>query len=137
TLVIAKNIDDIVSLDPAQAFEFSGGEILNNVYENLVQYEAEDMTRLTGGVAENWTVAPDGKTFVFQLRDGLRFQSGNPVTPDDVVFSLTRVIKLDKAPAFILAQLGWTPENVDEMVRATGEREVTLTIPENYAPSFV
>lgn len=137
TLVIAKNIDDIVSLDPAQAFEFSGGEILNNVYENLVQYEAEDMTRLTGGVAESWTVAPDGKTFVFQLRDGLRFQSGNPVTPDDVVFSLTRVIKLDKAPAFILAQLGWTPENVDEMVRATGEREVTLTIPENYAPSFV
>src|SRR3546814_2240895 len=112
TLVVAKNIDDIVSLDPAQAFEFSGGEVLNNVYENLVQYEAEDTTRLAGGIAESWTVSEDGRRFVFELRDGLTFQSGNPVRPDDVVFSLARVITLNKAPACILATLGWTPEKI-------------------------
>ena len=49
-LVIAQNIDDIVALDPAQAYEFTSGEINTNVYDRLVQYEAEDTTKLVGVV---------------------------------------------------------------------------------------
>ena len=43
-LVVAQNIDDIVSIDPAQAYEFSSGEFVANVYDQLVQYDAEDRT---------------------------------------------------------------------------------------------
>src|SRR5690606_33193940 len=87
-LVVAKNIDDIVSLDPAQAYEFTSGEIVTNTYDRLVQYEAEDMQKLVGGLAESWAVSDDGKTLTFRLRPGVTFQSGNPVRPEDVVFSL-------------------------------------------------
>jgi peptide/nickel transport system substrate-binding protein len=37
TLVIADKIDDIVSLDPAESFEFSGQDALENVYDRLIQ----------------------------------------------------------------------------------------------------
>ena len=46
TLVIAKNIADIVSLDPAEAYEPSGGEILNNTYQRLFSYDPGDFTKL-------------------------------------------------------------------------------------------
>ncbi len=42
SLVIAKNIADIISLDPAQTFEFTGGEIVSNIYDRLVQYDVDD-----------------------------------------------------------------------------------------------
>ena len=35
-LVIAKQIDDITSLDPHESFEASGGEVVSNLYEKLV-----------------------------------------------------------------------------------------------------
>lgn len=135
TLVVVKNIADIISLDPAQTFEFTGGEIVSNVYDRLVQYDVDDPTRLQPGLAESWSVSGDGKTIVFKLREA-RFASGNPVQPEDVVFSFARVIRLKKSPAFILAQLGWTPENVEQMVRKTGEREVSVTFAGNFSAAF-
>lgn len=137
TLVIAKNIDDVVSLDPAQAYEFTSGEIVSNCYDRLIHYDPTDPTRIVSGLAESWRASDDGRSFVFALRAGVAFTSGNPVRPEDVVFSLHRLIRLNKAPAFILAQLGWTPANIGQLIRKTGEREVTLTITENFAPSFV
>ena len=43
-----------------------------------------------------------GEKLTLKLRGGLTFHSGNPLTADDVVFSLVRVIKLNKTPAFLL-----------------------------------
>jgi peptide/nickel transport system substrate-binding protein len=54
-----------------------------------------------------------------------------------VAFSLTRVIKLDKTPAFIFSQFGWTPENVDQMVSVPDDMTVELKIPEQLAPTLV
>ncbi|MGL4811748.1 MAG: ABC transporter substrate-binding protein, partial [Beijerinckiaceae bacterium] len=136
-LVVAKNIDDIVSLDPGQAYEFTSGEVVVNMYDRLIQYNPDNLEKLDPALAESWTVSPDGKTIVFKLRSGVKFSSGNPLRAEDVVFSFKRVIQLKKAPAFILAQFGWTPENVEQMVRKTGANEVTLTIPQSFAPSFV
>ena len=83
TLVMAKNIDDMISLDPAEAYELSGIEIDTNVYDRIMRFEAEDVTKLVGGVAESWSVSDDGKTFTFKLKPGLKFHSGNPVTAED------------------------------------------------------
>src|SRR5258707_10835568 len=98
-LVIAKNIDDIISLDPAQTFEFTGGEIVANLYDRLVQVDVENPAQLQPGLAESWRASEDGKTIAFTLRAGATFASGNPVRPEDVAFSFSRVIRLNKPPA--------------------------------------
>ena len=137
TLVVAKNIDDIITLDPAEVFEFSGGEVIGNVYDRIMTYEAEDTETLVPGVAESYSVSDDGRTITLKIRPGQKFHSGNPVTAEDVAFSLQRVIKLDKTPAFILSQLGWTADNVDGLVKAVDELTAELTITEDFAPTFV
>ncbi len=136
-LVVAKNIDDIVSLDPAQAYEFTSGEVVSNIYERLVEYNPAKIDELRPGLAASWKISGDGRSIAFTLREGAKFASGNPVRPEDVAFSFHRVIMLNKAPSFILKQFGWTPANVEQMVRKTGDREVTITIAGDFAPSFV
>ena len=135
-LVVAQNIDDIVAIDPAQAYEFTSGELATNIYDRLVQYDAEDTTVLAPGLATDWTIDADNKTITFTLRDGATFHSGNPVRAEDVVYSFGRVIKLNLTPAFILAQLGWTPDNVDDMVTADGNT-VTIRYEGDFSPAFV
>ena len=135
-LVVAQNIDDIVALDPAQAYEFTSGEIVTNVYDRLVQYDAEDPTVLAPGLAAEWQIDEAAKSIAFTLREGAVFHSGNPVTAADAAGSLQRVIKLNLTPAFILAQLGWTPENVEEMVTAEGDT-VTVRYEGEFSPAFV
>ncbi len=137
TFVQAKQIDDIITLDPAEVFEFSGGEMIAQIYDRIMMYEAEDTEKLVPGVAESYSVSDDGKTITLKIRPGQKFHSGNPLTAEDVAFSLQRVIKLDKTPAFILSQLGWNKDNVDGLVKATDELTVQLSIPEDFAPTLV
>jgi peptide/nickel transport system substrate-binding protein len=136
TLVVAQNIDDIVAIDPAQAYEFSSGEFVTQVYDRLVQYDAEDTTVLSPGLASEWTIDEAGKTITFTLRDGVTFHSGNPVRAEDVKFSLKRVVVLNLTPAFIITQLGWTPENIDEMVTVDGNN-VTIKYAGDFSSAFV
>jgi peptide/nickel transport system substrate-binding protein len=137
TLVIAKQIDDIITLDPAEVFEFTGGEVIANVYERIMTYEAEDTQTLVPGVAESHAASDDGRTITLKIRPGQTFHSGNPVTAEDVAFSIQRVIILNKTPAFIFTQLGWTPENVKDLVKAKDDLTLDLTITEAFAPTFV
>jgi peptide/nickel transport system substrate-binding protein len=123
-LVVAQNIDDIVSIDPAEAYEFSSGEYVTQTYDRLVQYDAPDLKTLAPGLASAWKVDDGAKTITFTLRDGVKFTSGNPLTSDDVVYSFKRVVVLNKAPSFILTQLGWTPANFDTMVKADGNKVI-------------
>lgn len=135
-LVVAQNIDDIVAIDPAQAYEFTSGELVTNTYDRLVQYDADDTTVLAAGLASDWTIDADTKTITFTMRDDVEFHSGNPVRAEDVVFSFARVIELNLTPAFILAQLGWTAENVRDMVTADGNI-VTVRYDGDFSPAFV
>ena len=84
-LVVAQNIDDIVAIDPAQAYEFTSGELVTNIYDRLVQYDAEDPTVLAAGLASEWAIDPEAKTITFTMRDGAKFHSGNPVRAEDGV----------------------------------------------------
>lgn len=136
TLVMAKDISDLTTLDPAEVFELSGGEIIANIYDRLMMYEPEDLTKLVGGVAESWDVSADGKTIVFKIRSGQTFHSGNPVTAADVVFSLRRVVKLKKTPAFIVTQFGWNKDNVDKLVVVDGDN-AKITVTEEFSPGLV
>jgi peptide/nickel transport system substrate-binding protein len=135
-LVMATKIDDIITLDPAEIFEFSGAEYAANAYDRLINYDVDDVSNIYGGVAESWEIANDGVTYTFKIRKGITFVSGNPLTADDVVFSLQRVIKLDKSPAFILTQFGFTTENIDQTIVKVDDYTVKLVIDKPYAPTF-
>jgi peptide/nickel transport system substrate-binding protein len=136
TLVVADAIDDIVSIDPHEAFEFSGVDLNNNVYDTLIELDPTKPGELVPGLAESWAVADDGMTYTFKVKSGITFSSGNPLTAEDAALSLQRVVKLNKTPAFILTQFGLTPENVGEMITFEGDT-VTLKTDKAYAPSFV
>ena len=135
TLVIAEAIDDIVSLDPQEAYEFSGLDLINNTYDGLVEIDPATLTMMPG-LAESWSVADDGVTYTIKMKAGITFASGNPVRAEDAAYSLQRAIKLNKTPAFILNQFGWTADNVDTMVTASGDT-LTLKVDKPYAPTFL
>jgi len=46
--------------------------------------------RMGPALAESWSESPDGLTYEFKLRSGLKFHNGDPCTAEDVVFSFTR-----------------------------------------------
>ncbi len=136
-LVIANRIDDITTLDPAESFEFAGGDVSRNIYGKLVNFDPMNLDAGYGpDLAASWTVSEDGKTITFTMRDGVKFQSGNPVTAKDAEFSLRRAIILNKTPSFILTQFGFTPENVDKTIVAKGNT-LSITTDKKFATSFV
>ncbi len=137
TLIMAWSIDDIISLDPAELFEFTAGEIAGNSYETLIGYDPMNVADIRGKIAESWEVSGDGKTLTFKIKEGRTFASGNPITAADAVFSLTRAVKLDKSPAFILTQFGFTADNVDQKIRQTGEYTFEFEMDRAYAPTLV
>lgn len=136
TLVVADAIDDIVSIDPHEAFEFSGVDLNNNLYDTMVELDPLRPGELVPGLADSWSVDDDGVTYRFKIKSGVTFSSGNALTADDAAGSLRRVVKLNKTPAFILTQFGFTPENVDQMIYAEGDM-VILKTDKAYAPTFV
>jgi peptide/nickel transport system substrate-binding protein len=137
TLVQAWAIDDIISLDPGEAFEISTAEVTANTYSKLVALDPADTSKIVSDIAESWDVSEDGLTYTFKLKPNLTFASGNPITAEDVAFSFERVIKLDKSPAFLLTQFGLTGDNVTEKAKAADESTFVLTVDKPYAPSFV
>src|SRR5215813_9652960 len=75
--VMARGIDDIVSFDPAESYEFSNNEVDANCYRRLVRPDLEDSTKFVGDLAEKHEVSSDGLTFTFHLRKDAMFDSGN------------------------------------------------------------
>ena len=137
-VVQAKAIDDIVGgFDPAQSYEFSNNEGCGNIYRKLVAPDPNDTSKLLGDLAEKWEVSKDGLTFTFQIRRGVVFDSGKPLTAEDVAFSLQRVVKLNLTPGFVLTQFGWNADNVEKMIRATGDHTLEIVLPAVQASSFV
>jgi peptide/nickel transport system substrate-binding protein len=67
----------------------------------------------------------------------VRFTSGDPVTAQDAAFSLQRAVLLDKAPALILRQFGFTADNVDTRIRAEDDATLVIETAKPVAPSFL
>lgn len=136
-LVVAKDISDIITLDPGECYEITGGEVDIAVYDPLLRYEPKDVTKIIGGTAQSWSASEDGKEYTFKIRPGMKFESGAPVTAEDVAFSLQRGVIIDKTPAFLLNQLGWTKDNVKDLVTAPDPGTLHFKILVDYAPSLV
>lgn len=133
-LMVGMRLDDLVTLDPAEVYELSGGEIVANLYDRLVDSSGGS---IAPDLAESWTVSRDGRQYVFTLKKNVKFHSGKTVTAEDVAWSFERSIKLDRGGAVILGQLGLTPQNAALRARAQGEHTFVLDLDDALAPGLV
>lgn len=83
-------VTDAMSLDPHMKDSGTETSLAAHLYDTLVEYNT-DMS-LKPGVAESWEVADDGVTWTFHIREGIKFQNGNDLKADDVVYSFERVL---------------------------------------------
>jgi len=83
--------DDVVTLDSAIGYDWQNWSIIKSLNSRLMTYEA-GTAKLMPDMAESFTISPDGKTYEFKLRKGVKFHNGREVTADDVVYSLNRVV---------------------------------------------
>lgn len=80
---------EIVGLDPNKVTAFSSFRRIDLLYNKLVTYDAG--LHVVGDLATSWDT-PDNRTYVFHLHPGVRFHDGTPLTADDVVFTIERVL---------------------------------------------
>ncbi|MGH2393130.1 MAG: ABC transporter substrate-binding protein, partial [Candidatus Limnocylindria bacterium] len=53
-------------------------QAIAGVYSGLLHHDPDDPTKIIGDLAERWAVSPDGKTYTFQLRKGVKWHDGQP-----------------------------------------------------------
>jgi peptide/nickel transport system substrate-binding protein len=89
------------SLDPAKAYDNASGGCIQNLYEGLIDYNGGSTTEFVPVLATkvptvaNGGITNGGKTYTFQIRKGVRFHSGNELTPEGVAYSFKRNLVVD------------------------------------------
>ncbi|MBR2275898.1 MAG: ABC transporter substrate-binding protein [Lachnospiraceae bacterium] len=83
---IAQDLED--SLDPHKAVAAGTKEVLFNMYEGLLKPDPDG--NIIPAVAESYEVSEDGTVYTFRLRDDVKFHNGEPVTAEDVKYSLEK-----------------------------------------------
>ncbi len=78
------------SLDPIDSRNYWESEIVLQLFDGLLRFDQN--LNVAPALAQNWKVSPDGKTYTFNLRKGVRFHNGREVKAEDFVLSLTRLL---------------------------------------------
>jgi oligopeptide transport system substrate-binding protein len=81
---------DVQSLDPHKTSTVEEANILRDLFTGLVTEDVEG--GVIPGVAESWTISPDGKVYTFKFRNDAKWSDGSPVTASDFVFAWRRVV---------------------------------------------
>ncbi len=101
--IVEETIGTIPSLDPAWCYDTSSVEAVSQMYDNLIQYDGKSLTKYLPMIStnvpsvEDGTILDNGKTYVFHIRKGVKFHNGDILTPEDVKYSLERLIVLDRS----------------------------------------
>jgi peptide/nickel transport system substrate-binding protein len=90
-------------LDPALVDDGESSKIIVNIYEGLLKYE-DKTTAVLPSLAESWTISPDGLTYTFKLRQGVKFHDGTDFNADAVKFNIDRQI-----PPKVTADMSYGP----------------------------
>jgi peptide/nickel transport system substrate-binding protein/oligopeptide transport system substrate-binding protein len=83
-------VADIKTLDPAQVVDLASLQAAEMVFTGLVM--ENDQLQATGQLASSWDVSPDGLTYTFHLRPGMKFSDGAPLNANDAAYSIDRAL---------------------------------------------
>ena len=87
---------DVFTLDPQRITYQQDVRVAQSIFEGLFTESADGGDPIPG-VAESWTVSPDGRTWTFTLREGARWSDGSPVTSEDFAQAWMRPLLPDMA----------------------------------------
>ena len=127
-IIMGRNINDLITFDPAHVYEISSNPIMGGAYETLVFQNPPDLTKYVPLLAkdvpttQNGGVSADGKTYTFKLRDNVKFHTGNTMTADDWVFSMKRLHYVSDNPSFLA-----DPFSTDSAVNVTAVDPMTVS----------
>jgi peptide/nickel transport system substrate-binding protein len=110
------------SLDPIKAYNYAENTVVANLCEGLMQLQPD--YSIQPNLAES-VESPDASTWVYTIRPGVEFWNGEPMTTDDVVYSLGR--QLDPNEGSYWA--GGVVDNIAS-IEKTGDWEVTVALVE-------
>src|SRR5689334_5563426 len=82
--------DDFDSLDPAIGYTVQSWVPIKSVFDGLMDYKP-GTSELVPDLAESYEISPDGKTYTFHLRKGVKFQNGRELKAADIKYSIERV----------------------------------------------
>jgi peptide/nickel transport system substrate-binding protein len=111
---------DPTSLDPHKQSLTALFHVTEHIYNTLVQVD-EKLTPVPE-LAERWEISPDGKTYTFTLRQGVKWHNGRAFVAADVKYSYERI--LDKATASPNASLLAPVDKIE----TPNDRTVVITI---------
>lgn len=100
---------DIRGTDPRQVIDTLSSAVLFNVFDNLVTFDDRTL-KIVPALASTWTSDPGFRTWTYNLRKGVKFHDGTPLTADAVVKTLT------------------SAQNFPHKVEARGEDTVVVTL---------
>lgn len=124
-LVIGMNMANMLGLDPHEIGQFEPSHVFANVYDQLLATDPDDLGTIVPLAVESWEVDEAGN-ITMTLREGMTFQSGNPVTVDDVIWSLNRLMELNKSGSSDFKDFGYTADNMKEKLRKVDDRTFVL-----------
>jgi peptide/nickel transport system substrate-binding protein len=110
---------DIASFDYAFNYDFTTGVVVPNVIEPLLRYDAKG--NMLPNLAESWEQT-DPLTYVYKLRQGVKFHDGTEMTAADAAYSMQRILDPKLA-----APLSFFTPNV-KSAKATGPYELTVKL---------
>src|SRR6478735_7582241 len=84
------NDGDPETLDPHKTSTVAEAHLLRDLREGLVIHDMKG--EVVPGVAESWTMSPDGKLWRFALRADAKWSNGDPVGASDFVYSFRRIL---------------------------------------------
>src|SRR3954464_11855578 len=136
TFVVAANLSQMITLDPAAINESYTAGVMRNVCDALIGVDPNDPSKLAPGIAESWTVSPDASTYTLRIRGGLHFPSGNAVTAEDIAWSMKRNLRLNLANAQRLREWDISKDNVDTVVAAVDARTLRIKPTRPWSPNL-
>nr|ADM94996.1 ABC-type dipeptide transport system periplasmic component [uncultured Atribacterota bacterium] len=125
------------TMDPHWSYDTASGEIIFQVYDNLIAYDGESIEKFVPMLAlqvpseKNGLIKYGGIDYIFPIRYGVRFHNGALMTPEDIEYSFERGMIFDRAggPCWMLLEPLLGVGSIEELA-------VKLAGVENYGDMF-
>ena len=120
------------TLTPPQGCSFWGCRVSYNMFDGLVAIDNTSPNKdVVPNLAESWDISEDGKTYTFNIRPGVNFTTGRPVTADAVHKSFDRAFKIFEREGTAEGQAWYT---LTEDMEAVDDSTFQWTLTDPYAP---